>query len=273
MAKEELSVDQQFIDDFIARGGHVKDVATDKTYQPDKKKKPALTPKQEKEFERDIHDLRENEEVKGTASDILEKEKEKAAKGESVQPELTQAVLKTKAAPVSTTEKAEKLHKKADDHLEKERPTDSELAKEKSQRQSLEKAKISDRARTIGGVASSVSETISEKIDPTAQKIGSMPTPGGLGLLVAILLVLLWIVIPVNTQGDTRLKLLWYTLGGRTTLTGAINPSLGSGQGAGSSLQASDTSAGPVQQDVTASAVSFTATDSPVQYRSFTGGF
>jgi hypothetical protein len=48
--------------------------------------------------------------------------------------------------------------------------------------------------------------------------LGSAPTPGGIGALLLALLFFLWVIVPVNEQGDTRLKLLWYTLIGRTRI-------------------------------------------------------
>jgi hypothetical protein len=53
----------------------------------------------------------------------------------------------------------------------------------------------------------------------TSNWIASAPTPGGIGVLVLALLFFLWAIIPVNAAGDTRLKLLWYTLIGRTQFT------------------------------------------------------
>lgn len=51
-----------------------------------------------------------------------------------------------------------------------------------------------------------------------ANWIASAPTPGGVGVLILALLMFLWIIVPVNESGDTRAKLLWYTLTGRTKL-------------------------------------------------------
>jgi hypothetical protein len=46
--------------------------------------------------------------------------------------------------------------------------------------------------------------------------LSNAPTPGGIGVLLLALIFFLWVIVPVNEQGDTRLKLLWYTLIGRT---------------------------------------------------------
>lgn len=52
----------------------------------------------------------------------------------------------------------------------------------------------------------------------TQDRLATLPTPGGLTLLVVILLAFIWIAVPVNEQGHTRAYLLWLTLLGRTRL-------------------------------------------------------
>lgn len=60
--------------------------------------------------------------------------------------------------------------------------------------------------------------------------VSAQPTPGGIGLLVLVLIVLVWAMIPVNDAGATRLQLLWLTLTGRTRLRGRVDiPDLRSG--------------------------------------------
>lgn len=70
--------------------------------------------------------------------------------------------------------------------------------------------------RVVTGAISSASE----KIDPLIDRVGTLPTYGGLLLLVLILAILLFTVVRVNDQGDTRLKQLWYMLNGRATIKG-----------------------------------------------------
>ncbi|SRR6266487_625233 len=68
-------------------------------------------------------------------------------------------------------------------------------------------------------------EHVDKGISPLADKIGSAPTVGGIGLLVAVIVLLLFVVVQVNAEGDTRLKQLWYMLNGRASLIGAKKPS------------------------------------------------
>lgn len=75
-------------------------------------------------------------------------------------------------------------------------------------------------------------QAVSQNIAPVADRIGAVQTVGGIGLLVAILVLLLFVVVQVNGQGDTRLKQFWYMLNGRAALQGAVTPS---GYGGGAS--------------------------------------
>lgn len=60
----------------------------------------------------------------------------------------------------------------------------------------------------------------------------AQPTPGGVGALVFVLVVLVWAMVPSNEQGYTRLHLLWLTLTGRTQLKDRrVVPPLDSGSG------------------------------------------
>lgn len=73
--------------------------------------------------------------------------------------------------------------------------------------------------RVVTGAISSASD----KIDPLIDRVGTLPTYGGLLLLVLILAILLFTVVQVNAQGDTRMKQLWYMLNGRATIKGRQN--------------------------------------------------
>lgn len=53
-----------------------------------------------------------------------------------------------------------------------------------------------------------------------ADRISTLPAPGGVGFLLLILMILLFAVVQVNAAGDTRMKQLWYMLMGRAKLVG-----------------------------------------------------
>lgn len=61
------------------------------------------------------------------------------------------------------------------------------------------------------------------RVQPTVNKIGNAPVPGGLGSLFALNLLFLAVIVPANSQGYTRMQLLWYTLMNRTKFTKQVN--------------------------------------------------
>lgn len=84
-----------------------------------------------------------------------------------------------------------------------------------------------EQARVNAFTAIAVNETaeraegLSQRLQSASQSLNSWadrtPTPGGIGVIIFLLLLFLWAIVPVN--GDkTRLQLLWLTLTGRTQL-------------------------------------------------------
>jgi hypothetical protein len=67
-------------------------------------------------------------------------------------------------------------------------------------------------------------ESVNSGTQRLIDKIAAAPVPGGIGLLVAVIVLLLFVVVQVNAEGDTRLKMFWYMLNGRATLIGAKKP-------------------------------------------------
>lgn len=68
-------------------------------------------------------------------------------------------------------------------------------------------------------IAGNAQQTISGTVSPIKQWIANQPTPGGVGGLLAILIFFLFVIIPVDSTGRTRLQLLWATFTGRTHLS------------------------------------------------------
>jgi hypothetical protein len=132
------------------------------------------------------------------------------------------AYLAQVAREQKTSEKeVARLHRKA------ERDAEADLSK-KEQIEKQEEAdaqKAADRQkRGLQGAAQDTLHTVSQNTGMLADKVGAMSTVGGIGLLVAILIFLLFVLVPVNAQGDTRLKLLWYMLNGKAVLQGRVTP-------------------------------------------------
>ena len=55
-------------------------------------------------------------------------------------------------------------------------------------------------------------------IKPYTDRLGSLPTPGGISLMVLILVVLLLVIVPVGSSGETRWQLMWAVLGNNASL-------------------------------------------------------
>jgi Fe2+ transport system protein B len=75
-------------------------------------------------------------------------------------------------------------------------------------------------AEAIRSVTTRTISGVSDQTGAIADKVGTFPTYGGIGMLLMILIILLFTVVRVNEQGDTRLKQLWYMLNGRATIKG-----------------------------------------------------
>jgi len=50
---------------------------------------------------------------------------------------------------------------------------------------------------------------------PNVPDIPNLPTPGGIGLLLVIVLVFLFAIVPMGATGQTRLELMWNVLAGK----------------------------------------------------------
>lgn len=74
-------------------------------------------------------------------------------------------------------------------------------------------AALSDLQQSLANAGASLTE-----------KVGGLETPGGIGLLLFALFVLLWMIVPVN-GGHTRFGLLYLTLTGQTYLPDDSIPS------------------------------------------------
>lgn len=141
----------------------------------------------------------------------------------------------TADVPQSTlpaTTKQERLQKRAErmnaasaDRLQKEKEKE-----EQDRLDAIEKKRQEDAQNLNARLQRGVS-AVSSSVQPTIDKAGSLPTVGGIGLLLFILGVLMFLVVRVNNNGDTRAKQMWYMLTGRATLQGSVNPNVTTGSG------------------------------------------
>lgn len=121
----------------------------------------------------------------------------------------------------------------------------------------LEQARIQaqqDAADTVarqrqiaGNAARYAANSVRDTANRAADRIGNLPTPGGIGILLATVIILLLIIIPVN--GQPRLVWLWLVLTGRAKLRAE-----GEGQTiASTALQTAQATISAAQQAVSAS--------------------
>lgn len=108
---------------------------------------------------------------------------------------------------------AEVIKEKAEET--KEVREKEKLEKEQEKKEEEEKANELEKTRLI---AQTVQQSAKQSLQPSVNLLNSLPKPGGIGLLLLALVFFLLVIIPVNKQGDTRLKLLWRTITGQTYL-------------------------------------------------------
>lgn len=137
-----------------------------------------------------------------------------------------QSALREKANLTKLQKRAEQLDAAADERKQRELKKEQEAEAERLLREE-EKAQ-GKRIQNVRSVTRNVNQALERNVQPALEKVGTLPTLGGIGLMVGILAVLLLIVVRVNAQGDTRLKQFWYMLNGRATLQGRIEPARGS---------------------------------------------
>ena len=113
------------------------------------------------------------------------------------------------------------------DH-EKQEAKDQQLKKEEQRKAEARRNAVFS---TMSAARRNTRETIIEPIFSRAQvatdKVASMSTAGGVGLLLLILIFLLFVVVSVDSTGSTRLKQLWYMLNGRAVLEGSYRAGAG----------------------------------------------
>lgn len=176
-AKTEADVSEDFLRDYIARGGKVTDAESGKEITPEN----------------------------------VDEELKEASGGDAKQPEIRKELSKraAKAAPDPEAEARKKAK-------------EEEQAREKAEKEAAEKKALKD--KTIKEVVTGGANTVVSTVQPLADRVSNLSTVGGIALLLVILAILLFVLVQVNAEGDTRLKLLWYMLNGKTKLEGRVVP-------------------------------------------------
>jgi hypothetical protein len=122
-------------------------------------------------------------------------------------------------------EREEQLNSRLHKRAEKEAEADLSKKEQIEKQEQADAKQAADRQkRGLQGAAQDTLHNVSNNAGMLADKVGALSTVGGVSLLVAILIFLLFVLVPVNAQGDTRLKLMWYMLNGKAML---IDPATG----------------------------------------------
>lgn len=158
-------------------------------------------------------------------SDVVEQQEDAAKKDKDLNAALQRGKQQAR--------KEQALHKRAQkmDAASKEREAREQEKEREAQRKEAERKEEEKRAKSIRDVrhvTQGINRALENNVQPAIERAATLPTVGGIGLMVGILLVLLFVVVPVNAQGDTRLKQFWYMLNGRAKLQGAVSPQTGS---------------------------------------------
>ncbi len=134
-------------------------------------------------------------------------------------------------SPSEVTPNQVQLHKRAvkknaaDTTREDEAKAQKEAARIERLREQERKQRLGKAERIYSTVSKEVQGNVTDPMISRAgafvDRVSALETIGGIGLLLAILIFLLFVVVRVNQQGDTRIKQLWYMLNGRASLAGS----------------------------------------------------
>lgn len=131
----------------------------------------------------------------------------------SVKSKLTIEEAKAEAIRQKTAEKQQ-----ASASAEEERQ--KKLAAAQAASDQRQRAEGLQQAKHATSTARQAVDSLLSPFKGTADRIASARTPGGIGLLLVMIFILLFTVVPVNPEGDTRFKQIWYALNGRASLQG-----------------------------------------------------
>lgn len=124
----------------------------------------------------------------------------------------------------------------ADAVKQQQRREESALKAQQQTQQRFEQQATQIGIKAVSGGVQELGQNLSNMGDRLSSWADSVPTPGGIGLLLVVIFLFLWAIVPVN-GGNTRLQLLWKTLTGRTRMTaspdagGTYDASAGTGSG------------------------------------------
>jgi hypothetical protein len=78
-----------------------------------------------------------------------------------------------------------------------------------TQAEAVRQARLTYRQARVQNTANVIRTRVIRWLEHQNGRARNMPSPGGIGILLVILIFLLMVIIPVNSSGDTRLGLIW----------------------------------------------------------------
>lgn len=99
--------------------------------------------------------------------------------------------------------------------------TEQELKREQLAREQQENKREQDERSNVQRMQDAgkrASNAALDAAEPPIRWLERVPTPYGLGAILAIIILFLLAVVPVDSSGNTRLKLIWLTISGKTHL-------------------------------------------------------
>lgn len=92
-----------------------------------------------------------------------------------------------------------------------------QLLREHDQKQQRERAVAFEPPFALSGLANSTKN----RLNSFADRISALSTPGGIGILIAALILMVWIMIP-TPSGQTRMQLLWCIITGQVSFDSEV---------------------------------------------------
>lgn len=128
----------------------------------------------------------------------------------------------------AATEKAAKTgNKKAKKLKDDKEAQEAALVEAAKIRQDFEEASVEQVQLAPPETVSSAIAGAGTTVNRLADWLATRPTPGGIGVMIAVIIFFLWAIVPVNAAGETRLYLLWGVLTGQKELMTATGSSFG----------------------------------------------
>jgi Fe2+ transport system protein B len=121
----------------------------------------------------------------------------------------------------------------AQNTADKEAQIKAQTEKEIEDKRIANEGTTKERARLAGQKTGEIVDTAGKNASALVDRVSSLKTTGGISLLLVIIVILMFVVVQVNSAGDTRLKQLWYMLNGRTNLKGKVTLTGSTGGGGG----------------------------------------